>query len=96
MNISVVEHSSVSPLTGKGSKAKTATAIKDHMLFCDHAVSLKFFKTLASDNSEFRLKNKESLLILRDKPALKGMRSLRHFTYLVNAFALEYFTYTRS
>ena len=40
LNIRVGEHSGVSPLTEKKAKAKTTTAIKDNMLFCDHAVSL--------------------------------------------------------
>ena len=61
MNITVGEHSGVSPLTGKKSKAKTTTAIKDHMLFCDHTVSLEDFKILASSNSEFHLRVKEKL-----------------------------------
>ena len=56
MDITVGEHSGVLPLTGKRSKDKTATAIKDHMLFCDHAVPLEDFKILASSNSEFHLK----------------------------------------
>ena len=44
------------------SKAKTNAAIKDHMLFF-YTVSLEDFKILASSNSEFHLKIKESLLI---------------------------------
>ena len=70
MNIRVGEHSGISPLAGKNSKAKTATAINDHMLFGDHAVSLKDFKILVSSNSGFHLKIKESPLISRDKPEL--------------------------
>ena len=77
LNIRVGEHSDVSPLTGKNSKAKTTTAIKDHMLFCDHIVSLEDFKILARSNSEFHFKIKESLLISRDKPELnRNERSL--------------------
>ena len=38
------------------------------MLFSNHAVSLEDFKILASSNSEFHLKIKESFLIWRDKP----------------------------
>ena len=53
LNIRVGEHSGISPLTGKRSKAKTTTAIKGHMFFCNHADSLKDFKILASSNSEF-------------------------------------------
>ena len=59
LNIRVGEHSDVSPLTWKNSKAKTTTAIKDHMLLCSHVVSLEEFKILASSNSEFDLKVKE-------------------------------------
>ena len=73
MNIRVGEHSGVSPLTEKKLKAKTITAIKAHMLymlFCDHVVSLEDFKILASSNSEFHIKIKESPLISRDKPEL--------------------------
>ena len=70
LNIRVGEHSGVPPLTGKKSKAKTTTAIKNHMLFCDHIFSFEDFKILASSNSEFHLKIKESLLILREKPEL--------------------------
>ena len=47
----------------KKSKAKTTTAIKDHILFCDHTVSLEDFKILVSSNSEFHVKIKEILLI---------------------------------
>ena len=70
LNVRVGGHSGVSPLTRKKLKAKTTTAVKDHMLFCDHVVSLKDFKTLARSNSEFHLKIKESLLILHGKPEL--------------------------
>ena len=70
LNIRVGEHLGVSPLTGKKSKTKKTTAIKDHMLFCDDVVSLEDFKILASSNSEFHLKIKGSLLISRDKPEL--------------------------
>ena len=43
LNIRVGEHSSVSLLTGKKSRAQTGTAIKDHMLMCDHVVSVYDF-----------------------------------------------------
>ena len=70
LNIRVGKHSGVSLLTKKKSKAKTTTAIKDLMLFCDRVVSLEDFKILAISNSEFHLKIKESLLISHDKPEL--------------------------
>ena len=70
LNIRVGEHSGISPLTGKMSKARKTNTVKDHMLFCNHIVSLDDFKILTSSNSEFHLKIKESLLISRDKPEL--------------------------
>ena len=48
------------------------------MLFCDHVVSLEDFKIMASSNSEFHLKIKESLLIARDKPGLKAIWKCRN------------------
>ena len=57
-------------LNREKSKAKTTTAVRDHMLFCDHVVSLEDFKILPSSDSEFHLQIKEILLILRDKPEL--------------------------
>ena len=38
------------------------------MLTCDQLISFDDFKVLASSNSEFHLKIKESLLISRDQP----------------------------
>ena len=38
--------------------AKTTTTIMDHMLFCDHAISLEFVKIL-ENNSEFHLRSKK-------------------------------------
>ena len=40
------------------------------MLICDQPVSFNNFRALASSNSEFYLKIKESLLILRDETVL--------------------------
>ena len=96
LNIRVGEHSCVSPLTGKKSKAKTATAIKDHMFLCDHVVSRKDFKMLVNSNSGFHLNIKESLLMARDKPELNRMKSLWYFTCLINVLDLEYFICTTS
>ena len=89
LNIRVGEHSGVSLLTGKKSKAKTTTAIKDHMLFCDHVVSLEDVKILASINSEFHLKIKESILTSREKPELNRNEKSLHFIYLINVFLLK-------
>ena len=47
------------------------------MLLCDHVVSLEDFKILASSNSEFHVKIKESFLIACEKPKLnRNMKSL--------------------
>ena len=96
LNIRVGEHSSVSPLTWKKSKAKTTTTIKDHILLCDHVVSLEYSKILAGSNSEFHLKIKGSLLISSDKPELNRNEKSLLLYYLVNVFLLEYFTCRRS
>ena len=61
----------VSPLTGK--KVNTgfqSSAIKDHMLVCDHRVSLDDFSILANCGNTFVLELKESLFVLSDNPAL--------------------------
>ena len=68
--VRVGKHSSISHLTNKRSKSKKSTAVKDHMLMCDQPVSFDDFKVLASSNSNFHLKIKESLLISRDQPIL--------------------------
>ena len=70
LSVRVGEHSGVSPLTGKKSKSKKSTTVKDHMLFCDHIVSIDAFKTFGTSDSDFHVKVKESLFISRDEPIL--------------------------
>ena len=70
LSVRVGEHSGVSPLTGKKSKSKKSTAVRDHMVFCDHFVSIVDFKILATSDSDFYVKVKESLLISRDEHIL--------------------------
>ena len=48
------------------------------MLICDQPVSFDNFKELASSNSEFHLKIKESLLISRDQPVLNRNEASLH------------------
>ena len=60
----------VSPLTGKKSKSKKSMAVKYHMLSCNHIVSIDDFKFLATSDSDFCVKVKESLLISPDEPTL--------------------------
>ena len=59
LNVRVSEHSGISPLTGKKSKAKTTTAVKDHMFFCDHIVSLDNFKFWQVVIQNFALRSKK-------------------------------------
>ena len=70
LSVRVGEHLDVSPLTGKKSKSKKSTAVKDHMLLCDHIVSIDDFKILATSDSDFHVKVKGSLVISRDEPIL--------------------------
>ena len=68
------EHSGTSPLTKKRSKwkkkKKNQQPLKENMLICDQPVSFDDYKVLASSNSEFHLKIKESLLISCSQPVL--------------------------
>ena len=70
LSVGVGEHSSVSPLTGRKSKSKKSIAVKVHMRFCDHIVFIDDFKILATSDSDFHVKVKESLLISRDESIL--------------------------
>ena len=70
LSVRVGEHSAVSPLTGKKSKSKKSTAVKDYMLFWDHIVFIDDFKILTTSDSDFHFIVKESILISRDEPIL--------------------------
>ena len=67
LSVRVSEHSGVPPLTGKKAKSKTSAAVKHHMLFCDHIVSIGDFKILATSDSDFHVKLKETLSISCDE-----------------------------
>ena len=60
------EHWGVSPLTRKKLKSKKSPSVKDHILFCDHIVSIDF-KILTTSHSDFHVKLKESILISWDE-----------------------------
>ena len=66
------EHAGISPLTGKrlASNPYQTSAVKEHMLTCNHIVSFDDFSVLANSNNNFHLELKESLFILRDNPVL--------------------------
>ena len=68
--IRVGKNSGILPLINKRFRSKKSAAIKDNKLICDQLVSFDHFKVLATSNSEFHLKIKESPLILRDQPIL--------------------------
>ena len=61
LNVRVGKQSGISTLTGKKSKSKKSTSVNDHN------VSIDDFKILATSDSDFRVKIKESLLISRDE-----------------------------
>ena len=70
--VRVSEHMGVSPLTGKLKAPYGMTAIREHMLSCDHQVSMCDFSILANANNTYHLEIKESLLIARDKLILNN------------------------
>ena len=77
LSVRVVEDSGVLHLIGKKSMSQKSTAVKDQMLFSEHIVFIDEFKILATSDSEFHVKVKESLLISYDEPILnKNERSL--------------------
>ena len=76
MAFRVGEDSGYSPLTGNKSKSKKSTAVKYHMLLCDHIVSIDDFKILVTSDLDFHVKVKESILISRDEPILNKNETL--------------------
>ena len=70
MKVRVSEHQGISPRTGKVVKGTLSTAVRDHMLFCDHRVAWDDFKVLGNESNNFLLELKESLFIKRDQPIL--------------------------
>ena len=71
------EHLGISALTGKRVKGDDGSAIKEHLLFCNHTPNLEDFSILATNNNDFKITLMESLLINRDHPPLnKNKKSL--------------------
>ena len=60
--------------TTKKVKPKSS-AISDHLLLCNHSPSFENFSVLTKQNKKFLLELKESLLIMRDKPLNRNVRS---------------------
>ena len=64
-------------LTEKGVKGDDDSAIKEHLLFCNHTPDFEDFSILAANNNDFKVTLMESLLINRDHPPLnKNKQSL--------------------
>ena len=68
------EHLGISALTGKRVKGDDDSAIKEHLLFCNHTPD---FSILATNNNDFRVTLMESLLLNRDhRPLNKNKQYL--------------------
>ena len=67
----------MSHLTGKAVAVPRNSAVFDHAAYCNRIDVSRDFSVLATANSEFHLKIKESLLIKQDSPVLnKAVSSL--------------------
>ena len=62
LSVRVGKYSGLSPLTGKKWKSKKSTTIRYNLFFWDYIVSIDDFKILATSDSDFHVKVKESLL----------------------------------
>ena len=72
LNVRIGEDIGFSALTMKKVKPK-CSAVRDHLLFCNHSLSFEYFSVLTKKNKTFLL---ESLLVMRDKPSLnRNIRS---------------------
>ena len=75
--VRMCEHLGISALTGKRVKGDDDSAIKEHLLFCNHTPDFEDFSILATNNNDFKVTLMESLLINRDHPPLnKSKQSL--------------------
>ena len=74
LNVRIGEHIGISSLTKKKVKPK-GSAVSNHLLLCNHSPSFENFSVLTKENKKFLLELKESLLIMRDKPLNRNIRS---------------------
>ena len=66
-----------SALTGKRVTGDDDSAIKEHLLFCNHTPDFEDFSILAANKNDFKVILMESRLINRDHPPLnKNKQSL--------------------
>ena len=59
------EHLGISALTVKRVKSDDDSAIKEHLLFCNHTPDFEDFSILATSNNDFKVTLIESLLMLQ-------------------------------
>ena len=64
------EHLEISALTEKRVKGDDDSAMKEHLLFCNHNADFEDFLIYAINNNDFKVTLMESLLINRDEPPL--------------------------
>ena len=67
----------ISTLTRKTVKGDDNSAIKEHLLFCNHSPNFEDFSILTTNNIDFKVNLMESLLINRDQlPFNKNKQSI--------------------
>ena len=81
LNVRIGEHIGMSPITNKQSKPKNSS-VANHLRFCNHLASYDNFGILKRENKKFLPEQKESLLIMRDKPFLNRNITLAPFYLL--------------
>ena len=70
--VRMCEHFGISALTGKRVKGDNDSAIKEHLLFCNHTPDFEDFSILTTNNNDFKV-----MLMERDHPSLnKNKQSL--------------------
>ena len=70
IKVRMCEQLAISALTGKRVKGDDDSAMKEHLLFCNHKPDFEDFSILATNNNDFKVTLMESLLINRDHPRL--------------------------
>ena len=60
------EHLGISVLTAKRVKGDDDSAIKEHLLFCNHTPDFEDFSILETSNNDFKVTLMESNLINKD------------------------------
>ena len=75
--VRMCDHLGISALIGKRVKGDDNSAIKEHLLLCNHTPDFEDFSILATNNNDFKVTLMESLVINRGHPPLnKNEQSL--------------------